>query len=61
MIPLFMNGTHVDRDPVTMAQTGKVKISSPDNLIIHVDGEVLCTDGHELEIEILPGRLTVRS
>lgn len=61
MIPLFMKGTHVDREPVTMARTGKVMISSPDDLIIHVDGEVLCTDGHELEIEILPGRLTVRS
>jgi len=61
MIPLFMKGTHTDRDPVKMIRTKRLKVSSPDELIIHVDGEMLCTDGHELEIELLPGRLRVRS
>jgi YegS/Rv2252/BmrU family lipid kinase len=60
MIPRFMNGSHVDRGPVTMLRTRKLKISSPDNLIAHVDGEMLCTDGHELEIELFPRSLQVR-
>jgi hypothetical protein len=57
LIPHFMKGTHVDQEPVTMARARRVTISSPDDLVAHVDGEVLCTDGHEIECEILPRRL----
>lgn len=60
LIPHFMNGTHVDREPVTMARTKQVTISSPDNLIAHADGEMLCTDAHRLVFDILPQRLQVR-
>lgn len=59
LVPHFMKGTHVGREPVTMARAGCVTISSPDDLVAHADGEVLCTDGHRLGFEILPRRLRV--
>ena len=59
LIPHFMKGTHVDREPVTMARARRVTISSPDSLVAHADGEMLCTDGHRIECEILPQRLRV--
>jgi diacylglycerol kinase family enzyme len=42
-----------------MARTQRAVITSPDNLIAHVDGEMLCTEAHRLEFEILPQRLRV--
>ena len=60
LVPHFMKGTHVDREPVTMARARRVSISSPDDLVAHVDGEILCTDAHRIEFEILPGRLRVQ-
>ena len=61
LIPHFMQGTHVDKEPVTMARARRVTISSPDDLVVHVDGEVLCIDGHQITCEILPRRLRVWS
>ena len=60
LIPHFMKGTHVGREPVTMARARRVTISSPDDLVAHMDGEVLCTDAHRIACEILPGQLQVR-
>jgi len=60
LIPHFMKGTHVGREPITMARARRVTISSPDDLIAHMDGEVLCTDAHRIECEILSQRLRVR-
>jgi diacylglycerol kinase family enzyme len=51
----------VDKEPVTMTRARRVTISSPDDLVAHVDGEILCTDGHQITCEILPRRLRVRS
>ena len=59
LIPDFMKGTHVGRKPITMARARQVTISSPDDLVAHMDGEVLCTDAHRIECEILPQRLQV--
>ncbi len=61
LIPYFMKGTHVGREPVTMTRARRIAVSSPDPLIVHIDGEMLCTDGHKLDIEIIPGSLAVRS
>lgn len=61
LIPHFMKGTHVDKEPVTMARAARVTISSPDPLVAHVDGEMLCTEGHRIDCEILPRRLRVWS
>jgi len=59
LVPHFMKGTHVGREPITMARARRVTISSPDDLVAHMDGEVLCTDAHRIECEILPQRLRV--
>jgi diacylglycerol kinase (ATP) len=59
LIPYFMKGTHVGRKPVSMARARKVVIRSTDELVAHVDGEILCTDSHRIEFELLPRRLKV--
>jgi len=59
LVPRFMDGSHAGRDSVTMARTNRVTISSPDNLIAHADGEMLCTEAHRLTFDILPRKLRV--
>jgi diacylglycerol kinase (ATP) len=59
MIPHFMKGTHVDKKPVTMFRTDRLTVTSEDNLIAHMDGEMLCTAEHFLDFRILPRRLRV--
>ena len=61
LLPHFMRGTHVDREPITMARSKNVMIHSHQEMVVHADGEMLCMDGHRLQIEILPNRLRVWS
>lgn len=60
LVPRFMNGTHVRHKSVSVTRAKQVSVSSPDDLIAHVDGEILCTDAHELEFTVYPQRLKVR-
>jgi YegS/Rv2252/BmrU family lipid kinase len=60
LIPRFMNGSHVNHEAVTMSRARHVVVSSPDSLVAHMDGEVICEDAQRIECEILPGRLQVR-
>jgi diacylglycerol kinase family enzyme len=59
LLPHAMRGTHKGKKPVTMLQARHVLIEGKRGLPGHVDGEVLCTQGHRIEFEILPGRLQV--
>jgi len=59
LLPHFLKGTHVDLEPITMVRARLVTISSPDGLIAHVDGEVLCTDASWIRCKILPSALDV--
>jgi diacylglycerol kinase family enzyme len=59
LIPHFMKGTHVNQKPVTMARAQHVVISTPDALVAHADGEMICTESHRIECEILPRSLRV--
>jgi YegS/Rv2252/BmrU family lipid kinase len=59
MIPHFMKGTHVDKEPVTMLRTDRLSVTSEDPLIAHMDGEMLCTEEHRLDFRILPRQLLV--
>jgi diacylglycerol kinase (ATP) len=59
LVPRFMDGSHTDHPAVTMTRTERATITSPDDLIAHVDGEILCTQAHRLEFEVLPQRLRV--
>lgn len=58
-LPQVMRGAHVGRPEVTMLRGQRVRITSPDALPVHADGEILATAAHELEIEILRGGLDV--
>jgi YegS/Rv2252/BmrU family lipid kinase len=60
LIPHFMKGTHVGRKDITMARAAGVTVRSREGLVAHIDGEVLCTAGHQLDFEILRRRLRVR-
>ena len=60
LVPRFMDGSHTSHESVTMARTRRVVVSSSDDLIAHIDGEMLCTDAHRIEFEIVPQRLRVR-
>ena len=59
LLPEVIKGTHVDKEPVTMARAKRVILDSPDPLPVHADGEILYTDAHHLEIEIIPRCLRV--
>ncbi len=59
LIPHFMKGTHVNEPCVTMFRTDQLSVTSEDDLIAHMDGEMLCTTERELHFAILPRRLRV--
>jgi len=59
LLPHFLKGSHTDLDPITMVQAKTVTVSSPDGLVAHVDGEVLCTEARQVKCEIMPGVLKI--
>lgn len=59
IIPTFMKGTHVKHQATTMLRARKVTITSDDDLIAHMDGEIICTAGHLIEVEVVPRKLRV--
>jgi len=59
LLPEVIKGTHVDKEPVTMAKAKRVILDSPNPLPVHADGEIIYTEAHHLEIEIIPRRLRV--
>jgi YegS/Rv2252/BmrU family lipid kinase len=59
IIPKFMNGTHVQHRAATTTRGKVLTITSDDNLIAHIDGEMLCTQGHRIEARIIPQCLEV--
>ncbi len=58
-ITRVMRGTHVGAKPVHIRRARRVTVEGLRGLPGHMDGEVLCTAGRRIEIEILPGRLKV--
>jgi diacylglycerol kinase (ATP) len=59
VIPHVMRGTHVRFPEVRILRAKRVRVSSPDPLPMHADGEVFGDTLREIEMEILAGRLTV--
>jgi YegS/Rv2252/BmrU family lipid kinase len=57
LIPSFMKGTHIHQKDVTTLRSKHVIVTSQDGLIAHTDGELLCTDAHRIECELLPKRI----
>jgi diacylglycerol kinase (ATP) len=58
-LPRVMRGTHTGASCVHMHRALRVRVTSPDPLPVHADGEIVADDAHEVEIEIHPGRLRV--
>jgi len=59
LIPKFMKAPHVDDGRVQMDRGQRVHVEVPDGLAAHVDGEIFAIAARELDIEVLPRRLTV--
>ena len=59
LIPRVMRGTHLSARGVQVHRGRRVAITSDEPLPIHADGEIVGEGVREIEIEILPGRLTV--
>jgi YegS/Rv2252/BmrU family lipid kinase len=59
LIPHFIRGTHAGQPTVTVDQTAHIVIASQQDLPVHVDGEIIRTDAHRLEVSVLPRRLRV--
>jgi diacylglycerol kinase (ATP) len=58
-LPEVMRRTHLDKDPVTYGRTRHIIITPDDPLPVVADGEIMTTEAHRLEIEVLPGRMQV--
>ena len=58
-LPRVMRGTHTGASCVHMHRARRVRVTSPDPLPVHADGEIIAEAAREVEIEIHPGRLRV--
>ena len=60
LIPYFMKGTQGTQEEITMGRATQISIRAIDGVLpAQTDGEILCTDGNLLEIEIHPKQLEV--
>ena len=59
LIPYFIRGTHATQPTVTVDRTAHIVVASEQGLPVHVDGEIMRTDAHRLEVSALPRRLRV--
>lgn len=60
LIPHFMRGTQVGEPEITMHTARRLVVSAERGVLpAHADGETLCTDGKELELEVIPQSLDV--
>jgi YegS/Rv2252/BmrU family lipid kinase len=60
LIPYFLRGTQGTQDEITMGRGKHIVIRALDGVLpAQTDGEILCVDGNQLEIEILPQQIEV--
>jgi diacylglycerol kinase (ATP) len=60
LIPHFMRGTQVGQSEITMHTPRRLVVTAERGVLpAHADGETLCTDGKELELELIPQSLDV--
>lgn len=58
-LPRVLRGTHTGASCVRMRQARAIRVTSPDPLPVHADGEIVADDAREVSIAIHPGRLRV--
>jgi diacylglycerol kinase family enzyme len=60
LIPHFLRGTQATQEPITMARAQRVTVTAVEGTLpAHADGETLCTEGQQLEMELLPHQIEV--
>ncbi|MEW6028348.1 MAG: diacylglycerol/lipid kinase family protein [Chloroflexota bacterium] len=58
LIPYFLKGTQHTQPEVTTGQTHAISIKAvKGSLPAHADGEMLCVEGRELQVELIPSAL----
>jgi diacylglycerol kinase (ATP) len=58
LIPRFMSGTQASQPDITTARAQQVVVTAMQGVLpAHADGETLCTEGHQLTLEILPHQI----
>jgi diacylglycerol kinase family enzyme len=60
MISHFMKGTQATQEPISTGRGARITITAvKGSLPAQTDGEIICTDGDRLEIELLPHAIEV--
>jgi diacylglycerol kinase (ATP) len=60
MVPYFAKGTQATQPRIKMARTSRLSVTAQDGpLPAHTDGEIICTEGKRLEVELYPRQLEV--
>lgn len=54
-----LRAAHVDRPGIDLRHARRVEVTSDSPLPVHADGEIVYEAAHRVEIEVLPGALTV--
>ena len=60
LIPKFMSGTQAAHPAIKMARAQRVVVTAVQGTLpAHGDGETLCTEGHELTMELVAGQIEI--
>jgi YegS/Rv2252/BmrU family lipid kinase len=60
LIPKFMNGTQATHPAIKTARARRVVVTAVRGALpAHGDGETLCTEGHELTMELAPSQIEI--
>jgi YegS/Rv2252/BmrU family lipid kinase len=56
----FTKGSQASHAKIKTARAGRYTVTAPEGgLVVHADGETICTDGRSIEVECLPSRLSI--
>jgi YegS/Rv2252/BmrU family lipid kinase len=56
----FLKGSQEENRHITFSRSKKVTVTSADNrLVVHADGETICTEGAEIELEVIPRAIEI--
>jgi diacylglycerol kinase (ATP) len=59
LVPQVMRGSHLDHPKVSHRCVRQLSVASDRPLVVHADGEILYRDARSVEIQVVPGALTV--
>jgi len=59
LLPRFFNGSHVRHKQITEHRCQRFSVRSEDPMPVHVDGEVIATDAHQISVDIVQGALSM--